>query len=185
MKRLSENLKQMLNALAIQDAVDPLPTNSKTAMPGGGGDTPDFVTAGPELLPAQPRRVAMLSDGKDIDGVLEYALEACRRQQASLDLVLHGIGKQVADKLRERIMGQGILHEMILLGDESVTSLVEYLNLRRSLFYVIAPADDHLVLELTEKVLPGHSGWMYLPIVLVDRFQRTPITQTKCVNTSS
>lgn len=181
MKRLSENLKRILNALALQDAGEFLSTNSKLDMLGVGTGNPDATTAESRRAAPPRRRVALLSDGENIEGILQYALEACQRQKATLDLVLHGIGKQMSEKLRDQIMAHDVVHEMILLGEESVSALVEYLNLRRSLFYVIAPADDRLALELTQRVAPAPGGLMYLPIVLVDRKQQKQVTQARQV----
>lgn len=169
MKRLSENLKQMMNALALQDAADFLPRSRKLEMLEIGVQPVTAAKVPQPLPPTPPRRVALLSDGVNITEVLQYALEACQRQQATLDLVLYGKAKEQALLLRTQLQARGLAHELILLGEESIDALTEYLSLRRTLVYLIAPADDHLALALTEQVLPSRGGRLHLPVVLVDR----------------
>jgi hypothetical protein len=177
MKGLSENLKQMMNALALQDAADYLPMSQKLEMLGVGGGRPGGARARvePAVAPA-PRRVALLCDGVKIGGVLHYALAACQRQQATLDLVLYGSARGQSEALRAPLQRRGIAHELILLGEESVEALTEYLCLRRTLIYLIAPADDHLARELTEQVIPSRGGRPQLPVVLVERNRHARIT---------
>ncbi len=173
MKRLSKDLKQMLNALALQDVADYLPMSQKLDLLGVGSSKPSNarVTEPEALSPPPPRRVALLSNGVDISGVLRYALEQCRRQKATLDLVLYGKAKEEAevDRLQASLEYCGVAHEVIMLGRESADALSEYLCLRRTLVYLVAPADDPLALKLTEELIPSRSGYTHLPIVLIDR----------------
>jgi hypothetical protein len=175
MKRLSENIKQMMNTLALQDAADFLPGGRTRLMQQAGGHLPASSDLPRECTPAPVRRVALLSDGININEVLLYALEACQRQQATLDLVLYGKAKEQVPLFRGQLQARGIAHELILLGTESVDALSEYLSLRRTLIYLIAPADDPLALELTEQVLPSRGGRLHLPVVLVDRNRHSQI----------
>jgi hypothetical protein len=174
MKRLSEDLKRMLNALALQDAADFLPMRDKLSVLGLNGGK-DKVAQ--DLPPTPPRRVAVLSDGGDSDGVLQYALDACQRQQASLDLVLYGEAREQAEEIRTQLQRRGIAHEIILLGEHSVEALTEYLHARRTLTYLVAPADDRLALQLTEEATPHRGGRLHLPMVLVDRTPQSRINR--------
>lgn len=173
MKRLSKDLKQMLNALALQDVADYLPMREKLDRLGVCDGNPDDanVTRPQPLSTPATRRVALLSNGVDISGVLQYALEQCRRQRATLDLVLYGRAKEQAkvERLQAALEYCGVAHEVIMLGRESADALSEYLCLRRTLVYLVAPADDPLALTLTEELIPSRSGCTHLPIVLIDR----------------
>lgn len=164
MKHLSADLKRMLNTLALQDTAEYPPA---ARMQGALGSD-DACPARPHDFPS-PRRVALLGDGGVIDGVLQYAVECCKRQQATLDLVLYGKGRAQASRLRSQLERRGIAHELILLGEQSVDALAEYLCARRTLAYMLAPSDDPLARQLTEEVMPGRSGHLHLPMVLVDR----------------
>ena len=177
MKRLSADLKRMLNALALQDAAEYLPTRDKIQALGVDLGSPGSSSGTPDLPPPPPRRVALLSDGGDIEGMLRYTLDACERQQATLDLVLYGKGREGVAKLRARLQRQQIAHEVIVLGEESVDALAEYLCVRRTLVYLVAPTDDPLALQLTEEVVPSRGGRMHLPMVLIDRNQHSRINR--------
>lgn len=168
MKRLSEDLKRMLNALALQDAAENLPLRGKLAALGIRGGEVEASPA-PHDTPPPPRRVALLSDGTDIEGILDYTLDACQRQQATLDLVLYGAAKASAERMRGLLQRRGIAHELIMLGEENVDALAEYIYTRRSLVYLVAPADDRLAMELTEELLPSRGNRLHLPMVLVER----------------
>ncbi len=174
MKRLSEDLKRMLNALALQDAADFLPMRDKLSALGQQGGKSRVAQ---DLPPPPPRRVAVLSDGGDSEGVLQYALDACQRQQASLDLVLYGQAREQVEEIRTQLQRRGIAHEIILLGQQSVEALAEYLNARRTLTYLVAPADDRLALQLTEGATPHRGGHRHLPMVLVDRTPQSRINR--------
>lgn len=176
MKRLSEDLKRMLNALALQDAAEFLPMQDKlTSVGTQAGGRVD----GAAQKQLSPRRVAVLSDGGNSSEVLEYALNACQRQQASLDLVLYGEGRKQAEEIRNQLRRRGIAHEIILLGKQSLEALADYLTARRKLAYLVAPADDELARQLTEETSPLPSGRLNLPMVLVDR---NPLSRINRIN---
>lgn len=165
MKPLSEGLKQMLNAIALQDAADFLSMRGKLSRLSMGESGPIGCQAGP--LPA-PRRVAMLSDGNSSNEVLQFALEACQRQQASLDLVLYGEAREQAEEIHSQLQRRGFAHEIILLGPKSLEALSEYLTARRALIYLVAPADDILAIQLAKEPPLHRGGNLHLPMVLVD-----------------
>lgn len=178
MKPLSESLKQMMNALALQNAADYLPMSRKLELLGVENSKPVTPRSSEEEPLSPPRRIALLSDGVNIDQLLNYALGACLRQRATLDLVLYGKGRGQSEELRAQLQRRGITHELILLGEESIEALSEYLCLRRTLVYLIAPADDHLARELTEQLIPNRGGRTHLPVVLIDHLP----SQTNPVN---
>ncbi len=167
MKRLTEDLKRMLSALALQDAGDFLPMRDKLfALGMGSGQEKNRISQ--EVPPPPTRRVAVLSDGENSEGVLQYALNACQRQQASLDLVLYGAARSQAEDIRLHLCQRSIDHEIILLGNESVETLFEYLSARRNLIYLVAFSDDQLARQLAEEVAPHRGGRLHLPMVMVD-----------------
>lgn len=168
MKPLSHDMKRMLNTLAYRHAGE-YATADKGAVAAGA---------------VRARRVALLSDGESIDRVLQFAIEASQRQQASLDLVLYGQARQLFAEMRQELKRRQVEHEVILLGDVSMDSLVEYLTLRRGLFYLIAPSDDVLAQAFTETVLPSHGSRLFLPVVLVDRKRQLPPHQVSRINLS-
>ncbi len=180
MKRLTEDLKRMLNALAMQDVADYLPMRDKMNALAGGPNEWQGYMAGNQ--PPVSRRVAVLSDGRGSNEALHYALDACKNQSASLDLVLYGEAREQVEELRTQLERSGIAYEIILLGKQSVASLTDYMNTRRTLTYLIAPADDPLALELTEESSPHQGGRLHLPMVLVDRTPKSRINRINSVH---
>ncbi len=180
MKRLTDDLKRMLSAMALQDAADYPPMRDK--MGGLGFSEPKRGAHLPGGGPRPSRRVALLSDGQDSNGPLHYALNACSNQQASLDLVLYGEAREQVEELRHQLQSSGIAYELILLGKQSMESLVDYLNSRHSLAYLVASADDALALELTQENSPHIDGRLHLPMVLVDRSPKVGINRLNSIN---
>ncbi len=179
MKRLTEDLKNMLNALALQDVADYLPMRDK--MQALAFNEPQRSVQRFQA-PAASRRVALLSDGHNSNETLRYALNTCSNQQASLDLVLYGEARNQVEELRHQLQGSGIAYEIILLGKQSVESLSDYLNSRHSLTYLVASTDDPLALKLTKESSPHMGGRLHLPIVLVDRSPKNTINRLNSVN---
>ncbi|MDH5785038.1 MAG: hypothetical protein OEZ16_05430 [Chromatiales bacterium] len=180
MKRLTEDLKRMLNALALQDAADYLPMREK--MRALGGSDSDMAGQKPGEDPPPQRRVALLSDGGDSNEALQFALNACANQRATLDLVLYGVARDQIEELRQQLQAADLAYEIILLGEKNIHSLIDYLDSRRSLTYLIASADNSLALKLTKENSPHQGGRLHLPMVLVDPSSRAKINRINSVN---
>ena len=119
MKKLSNNLKRMLNGLAHQDAAEYLSTHDKMMALGVGPETRlkqtkpslDIVTQ------QSKRRIAFISDGRGVDAPLAYAIDACSRQGAKIDLLVHGtIDAKIISALqtRARIAGAPRPHRWLV-----------------------------------------------------------------------
>ncbi|MBA1333279.1 hypothetical protein QQ73_20265, partial [Candidatus Endoriftia persephone str. Guaymas] len=105
MKRLNTELKRILSALALQHAGDYLPMREKLSALGGSdasprqAERPVVVTSS-----AQPKRVALISDGRGAGAPLDYAIDTCLQQGAQIDLLLHGeIEQSRINELEEQL----------------------------------------------------------------------------------
>lgn len=180
MKLLTDDLKRMLNALALQDAADYLPMREKMRALSSSKSARSVMHAGG--TPSPSRRVALLSNGHNCNETLHYALTTSHNHEASLDLVLYGDAREEVEELRQQLEASGISYEIILLGSRNVESLTDYLNSRQALSYLVASKTDPLALELTQKSPQQKRGRQHLPIVLVGHSPQNGVIRLKSIN---
>jgi len=170
MSKIKAELKRVLAALAYQDAADYLSEPEKNRVLGGGAvvrpadnSTPGKRTA----MLRRRRRIAMITDGRGGGAPMAYAADACRRQDAGLDIVLHGRpgeGKGLMRTARQL----GVDAQVVELSGDDVEMLVDYICNHPSLVYVVGISDDELVRSLAERVLPARGGRMHVPLVMIE-----------------
>jgi hypothetical protein len=90
MRRLSPNLKKMLEGLAYADLAEMLPPSAKNrSLTTGNGDSGSPAVAvtvaetGPTVLPS-PRRVGLFLGPYATNALIEYAFDSCARLEAEL-----------------------------------------------------------------------------------------------------
>jgi hypothetical protein len=174
MKRLSKELKRMLAGLAYQDAGDYLSTPDKSRLLGYADKKPAGASMQRpvEATPPALRRIALVSDGRGEDAPLDYAIEAAQRQQAQIDLLLHGCADtQRITKLERRLKQAGIPYRCIRLVEPLVEDLVDYIALQSSLIFLVAMPDDETVRVLVEEVIPKRISPISVPLVLIEAQQ--------------
>jgi hypothetical protein len=171
MKRLSKELKRMLTGLAYQDAGDYLSTPNKSRLLGYAEQKPAGASIQRPLEATAPalRRIALLSDGRGEDAPLDYAIEAALRQQAQIDLLLHGCADERRVSIFERRLKQaGVPCRCVRLAEPVVDDLVDYIVLQTSLIYLVAMPDDEAARMLVEEVIPKRANCISVPLVLIE-----------------
>ena len=176
MTKLSEDLKRMLTGLAYQDAGDFLSIREKMKVLGSGSENRGKLTIPPRILETQIartgaalRRIAFISNGRGIDAPLNYAIDACLRQKAQMDLLIYGsAASENTSALEKKIKNSGVIYQRIQLEVTVVNSIVNYIDKHPSLLYLIAMPDDDVARVLVEDILPLRRRRIQIPVVLIE-----------------
>mgnify|MGYP001826324464 CR=1 FL=1 len=179
MRRLNEALKKMLAGLAHQDAGEFLSAHEKMEILGYATETRKRPPGAPRKAVARPvgKRIALLSDGRGLGAPLEYAIDACLRQHAQIDLLLHGaIDTKSVSRLDKQIKQAGLECQHIRLGVNVVEGIVDYIHGQTSLIFLVALPDDKAARVLIEEVIPRQGGRIPVPLVLIQEKPVTPST---------
>jgi hypothetical protein len=171
MKKLSDNLKQMLTGLAHQDAGEFLPMQEKMKVLGHGSETRKQSATPPARVRKMPatRRIALISNGRGLGAPLTYVMDACQRQDAEVDLLIHGTtDAENISALERRIKEAGLVHHRIQLGTKPVDGVIDYVRNHPALTFMVAMPDDDIAKTLIEEVIPGKRGCMPVPLVLIE-----------------
>ena len=176
MTTLSEDLKKMLTGLAYQDAGDFLSIREKMTVLGNGSENPEKPDTSSHMIEtrigrtgAVTKRIAFISNGRGLDAPLDYAIDACLRQNAQLDLLIHGSAdSKNTSTLEKKIKNSGVSYQRIQLEVNAVDGIVDYIAKHPSLIYLIAMPDDDTARVLIEEVLPMRRRRIQVPIVLIE-----------------
>lgn len=172
MKKLSEDLKKMLAGLACQDASDYLSISEKMKVLGGSQNNQQKLppSAGHASRPST-RRIAFISDGSGLHAPLDYAIDAGIRQNAQIDLLIHGTAdSERISALLKKIKDAGVNCQRVQF-DTDVTAtdgIIEYIFKHPSLIYLIAKSDDDAARTLVEDLLPRYRRRIQVPVVLIE-----------------
>jgi hypothetical protein len=164
--KLKQDLKRMLDALAYQHESDFLPYQDKLQVLGVDLDIRDKAPLLPLITNRSAGRVAWLTDGTDCS--LDYALEVCSRQQADLDLVLHGqalTDRNGVHSLQSSVTSAGIAHQSIELKGGTLSELTDYLTSQANLIYLVASIGNPLANALSENMSAAGKR-LNIPLVL-------------------
>ena len=171
MAKLSEGLKRMLTGLAYQDAGDFLSRSEKMKVLGNGSENRVKPMITPQKFETRrvTKRIAIISNGSGLGAPLDYAIDACLRQKAQIDLLIHGSAdSENILALEKKIRNSGVSYQRIQLEVTAVNSIVDYIVKHPSLLYLIAMPDDDVARVLIEEVLPGRRRRIQVPIVLIE-----------------
>jgi hypothetical protein len=172
MAKLSDDLKRMLAGLAHQDAGEFLSMHDKMKVLGYGPETREKpLAAAPRKLVkrAATRRIALISDGRGVGAPLDYAIDACLRQDAQIDLLVHGaIDTESISALEKQVQQAGLDCQTIQLGVHVVDDIVEYIFDHPSLIFLVAMPDDAAARVIIEEVIPKRGGRIPVPLVLIE-----------------
>jgi hypothetical protein len=177
MNVLSDALKKMLAGLAHQDAGEFLSAHEKMEILGYGGETREKSSAVSQKTVKRPatKRIALISDGRGLGAPLDYAIDACLRQDAQLDLLVHGtVDTNSISLLEKQIQRAGLDCQHIRLGVHVVDDIIEYIYSQPSLIFLVAMPDDAAVRVLIEEVIPRHGGRIPVPLVLIEEKRVDP-----------
>lgn len=171
MAKLSEDLKRMLTGLAYQDAGDFLSRSEKIKVLDNGADYREKQKPILRKIETRPatKRIAFISNGRGLGAPLDYAIEACLRQSAQIDLLIHGTAdSENASALEKKIKNSAIGYQQIQLKVNAVDSIVDYIASHPSLLYLIAMPDDDVARVFIEEILPRRKRRIQFPIVLIE-----------------
>jgi len=176
MAKLSEDLKRMLTGLAYQDAGDFLSRSEKIKVLGNGTENPGKPNTPARMLETRiagtrvaTKCIAFISNGRGLGAPLDYAIDAALRQNAQIDLLIHGsAGSENTSALENKIKNSGVSYQRIQLQVTTVSSIVDYIVKHPSLLYLIAMPDDDVARVLIEEVLPGRRRRIQIPVVLIE-----------------
>jgi len=176
MTKLSEDLKKMLTGLAYQDAGDFLSIREKMNVLDNASENPGKPNTAAHTLETRmggtrvaTKRIAFISNGSGLGAPLDYAIDAALRQNAQIDLLIHGpAGSEYSSALENKIKNSGVRYQRIQLQVTAVCSIVDYIVKHPSLLYLIAMPDDDVAKTLIEEVLPGRRRRIQIPVVLIE-----------------
>ncbi len=117
---------------------------------------------------AAAKHIALIINGEGINASLDYAIESSLRQNAQIDLLIHGATDSAkVEALEKRIQGTGVYSQKIQIEDNAVDSIVDYAAKQPSLIFIIATADDAVAKALIEEVSAKRSNRVHVPFVLI------------------
>ncbi|MFW2439897.1 MAG: hypothetical protein ACN4GR_11045 [Arenicellales bacterium] len=171
MKKLSSDLKRALVALAHQDACDYLSMHEKNRAIGYSNDAEKQSFNYLHLVSNSftKKRIAMISDGRGLGSPLDYAIDACKRQNADIDLLLHGeFDTAGISVIESHIRDAGIQCQRIQLAANSIDNILEYISMHPSLIFVVGLPNDSIAKVLMEEIIPSPDCHIAIPLVLID-----------------
>ena len=170
MKRLSKDIKRMLAALGHQHAGDYLSPRQKAGIVGYAESESVATAPASKVIPVPAaRRVALLTDGRGEGAPLDYVIETCSRQGASVDLLVHGVvDTGHLDSLEKRLANAGISYRSSMLDLDAVAGISDYLKKHSSLLFLVAMPHDPLARRLAEELVPAREVCMPVPLVMIE-----------------
>jgi hypothetical protein len=178
MKKLTNDLKRMLDGLACQDAGDYLSMDEKLRQIGQPGqvDAAEMATTAVPYRPATPRRIAAVINRGSTQAAFEHALQACQRLGAHLDLLLSGpASRERVVQLEVAAQQAGVAFQSIYLSGPIARGVADYAGQHYSLLYIVAALDDPDLAEMIEVTLPARRKYLPVPLVLVGNKPSQPL----------
>lgn len=170
MKKLTEDLKRMLDGLASQDAGDYLSMDEKLRRIGRDAGF-DVHHAGQPAVPqttGASRRIAVVINKGSTDAAFSHALQACQRLDAHLDLLLPGpVSRERVAHLETAIRAAGVAFQSVYISGPVARGVADYTKQHFSLIYLVAAVDDPDIAEMVEQVQPARRGYLPVPLVLI------------------
>lgn len=171
MKKLSNALKRILAGLAYQDAGEFLIMSDKMKALGYRSENREKPLAISRKVERGPvtKTIALISDGRGLGAPLDYVIDACLRQDARIDLLVHSvIDVKRISVLIKHVQQAGLDCQRIQLSVNIVDDIVEYICNHPSLIFLVAMPDDAAARVLIEEVIPERGGRVPVPLVLIE-----------------
>jgi hypothetical protein len=168
MSKLSDDLKRILNGLALQDAGEFLSLPSKMKALGIDHGPYNPQNSAHSVARFKTQRVALINDGRDHSAALEYAIDSCSRHGGKIDLLIHGTDQTAhTSKLETQLSAAGLDYQTIQLGTAPIDSILTYVSNQPALAFLVATPDDAVAKVLVEQVIPNNKRRLPLPLVLI------------------
>jgi hypothetical protein len=178
MKKLTEDLKRMLDGLASQDAGEFLSMDEKLQYVIRDSQ-PEKPVAGQATAPqsrAAARRIAVVINKGSTDAAFRHALQASQRLGTHLDLLLCGpVSRERVVQLEAAAQRAGVAFSSVYLSGPVARGIADYTGQHFSLIYVVAPVDDPDMAEMIEETLPARRRYLPVPLVLVGNKPSQPV----------
>jgi hypothetical protein len=180
MKKLTDDLKRMLDGLASQDAGEYLPMDEKLRLVSRH-PLPDVPVAGQAPAPQpQPqvavRRIAVVINKGSTEAAFDHALQASQRLGTHLDLLLCGpVSRKRVMQLETSARRAGVAFNSVYMSGPVARAIADYTGQYFSLIYVVAPVDDPDMAEMIEETLPARRRTLPVPLVLVGNKPSQPV----------
>ena len=175
--KLKNALNQMQEGLAHQNTTDFVPMSNKMSILGYGNEGETSLPSAPESPTRKSgemkyQRIALVENGSGTDSALHYTIEACQRQNAEIDLLVHHDSSDVSIKRMEtKISESGISYRLQQLGTEGAKDISDYIEKQKAMVFMVATPDDSIVRTLIEKTMPRSKRQLPVPLVLIENPQ--------------
>lgn len=173
--KLKNALNQMQEGLAHQNTTDFVPMSKKMSILGYGNEGELSL---PSESPARKsgemkyQRIALVENGSGTDSALHYTIEACQRQNAEIDLLVHhDSSAESIERMETKISQSGISYRLKQLGTEGAKDISDYINKQKALVFMVAAPDDSIVRTLIEETMPRRKRQLPVPLVLIENPQ--------------
>ena len=152
MNKLTETMKQMLDALAFADAGEFLTRREKARVLGQmSSNTIDIAPASPEPVPVRTRntarRVALYLGSELPPEVMDYVIETCARLRHELTVLTfesENTGQALMDPHRQALEAAGVDMELVTLSGEPMRGLKRYLRSRPEVAFLACKDSGYL-----------------------------------------
>lgn len=173
--KLKNALNQMQEGLAHQNTTDFVPMSKKMSILGYGNEGElSLPSESPSRKAGEMKyqRIALVENGSGTDSALHYTIEACQRQNAEIDLLVHHDSSDVSIKRMEtKISESGISYRLQQLGTEGAKDISDYIVKQKALVFMVATPDDSIVRTLIEETMPRRKRQLPVPLVLIENPQ--------------
>lgn len=172
MKRLKQTLSQMMNGLGAQYAGEYLSDEQKYEVLGldkGAVASLDRHGKGPGRLSNTTRRIALLTDGQNAEAAIQFAIDNCKCQSASLDIIVYGANSDELTRPSQMAERAGIRNESIRINCDEPDTLVDFLASRRGLLYLVTANEDKMVKQFSKRPHYRLRDLIPVPMVMVDQ----------------
>lgn len=170
MKKLTEDLKRMLDGLASQDAGEYLPMDKKLRHVGPHTVPETPVAEQAAVTPPRDavRRIAVVINKGSTEAAFGHALQASQRLGTRLDMLLYGpVSRERVLQMEDAARRAGVAFRSVCMSGPVAGGIVDYTAQHLSLIYLVAPEDDPDMAEMIEETQPARRKYLPVPLVLV------------------
>jgi hypothetical protein len=115
------------------------------------------------------KRIAVISNGRELNLPIKYAIDACKRQQADIDLLLHGeFDRSSISVIESQVRESGVRSQRIQIDGNSVQKILDYIARTPSLIFLAGTPGNSVARRLMEEIIPGSEYRIAVPLVLID-----------------
>ncbi|MDH5485094.1 MAG: hypothetical protein OEY43_07675 [Gammaproteobacteria bacterium] len=180
MKKLKTDLKRMLTALAMEDSGDFLTRKKKRELLGDSlahpshGESIKTVDLQHRLQQTSKAdaqvQVAVLFNGEQVEGVIDYALNTPHITHAKIDILAYGQSPELSkqtEQLCQRLQQAGRATQVSFLQGDMTKLYQDYRNHSPALRFMLAADNDLLAHEIINNTAYHSTTRAHVPLVLI------------------